>query len=367
MKRLYQTLFLATGLVAALVSPAAPIEEKRLAERIDTAETRNTDAYRNTHPGSWTFNLDNDLFFPNDTDRDYTGGVTLRHHGAQRHNAFRLLERPLSAINDWLLGPRSAVNGPASNATEVGLYGFTPEDIETSDIASNDRPYASLLYYSNSATRVDWAENATWESSLTVGALGLNAFEGLQNQAHRVTNTARANGWDNQISNGGELTARYQLARQNLLVSSPRGWQLKSSRHLSLGYITEAGMNLSFRAGKFSTPWWSFNPDLATYGEQGGRVGQSAQNPGEQFFWGGVSIKTRAYNAFLQGQFRHSDHTLSGSELNHLLAEAWLGYTQSIGHGFTLSYAVRAQSSEIKNGDGDRHLFWGGFSLNKVL
>lgn len=48
-------------------------------------------------------------------------------------------------------------------------------------------------------------------------------------------------------------------------------------------------------------------------------------------------MKARAYNAFLQGQFRDSDHELSANDLNVLLAEVWAGYTHTLWDNMELS------------------------------
>lgn len=95
------------------------------------------------------------------------------------------------------------------------------------------------------------------------------------------------------------------------------------------------------------------------------RSGVSSSAGRESYFWGGVSVKVRAYNAFLQGQFRESDHELDASDLNILLAEVWAGYTHSVWNDVELSYVLRAQISEIKGGQGDRTLIWGGLVLSK--
>lgn len=38
---------------------------------------------------------------------------------------------------------------------------------------------------------------------MTVGVLGLDVFKSGQNAVHKVVGSDRANGWDHQVSNGG--------------------------------------------------------------------------------------------------------------------------------------------------------------------
>ena len=224
-----------------------------------------------------------------------------------------------------------------------------------------------MVYYANSSTHIDWAGNKTWESTLTVGVLGLGAFEYLQNEVHGGTGGEQIRGWKHQVSDGGEPTLRYDLARQQLINTGHSGLEVKTSQQVSVGYITEASMSLNVRFGEFSTPWWTFKPDAATYGEKAGRYGITRKGVKTQFFWAGVSVKARAYNAFVQGQFRHSEVTFDSDEVNHVLVETWVGYTQAFGNGYSLSYQLRAQTSELRRGEGDRNMVWGGLQVGKAL
>ncbi|MGI9295350.1 MAG: lipid A deacylase LpxR family protein, partial [Pseudomonadales bacterium] len=85
----------------------------------------------------------------------------------------------------------------------------------------------------------------------------------------------------------------------------------------------------------------------------------------ESYFSVGMAIKARAYNAFLQGQFRDSDVEYNGSDVNHGIIEAWAGYTHIFAGGYRVSYTLRGHSSELKNGAGDRNVLWGGLTFAK--
>jgi hypothetical protein len=95
---------------------------------------------------------------------------------------------------------------------------------------------------------------------------------------------------------------------------------------------------LVFRDGLISSPDNRFNPELMAYGERA--PGVSAPGGRENYFRGRMSVKARAYNAFLQGQFRESDHELDANDWNILLAEVWAGYTYSFLAGTELSYVI---------------------------
>src|SRR5262249_50769593 len=77
----------------------------------------------------------------------------------------------------------------------------------------------------------------------------------------------------------------------------------------------------------------------------------------------GVAVRGRAYNAFLQGQVRDSDVTFGADEVNHLLIEAWLGFSIVQKNGIYVGYTLRWQSPEIKEGTGSRSFSWGSLDF----
>ena len=310
-------------------------------------------------PQTLSFVLDNDILVPSSRDQDYTGGLNVSYVAEQANQSKFYLETPLKEIDRWFGVKASQEN---LYGIEAGLYGFTPEDTQLSAVHMDDRPYSSLLYFSSAHERADLESQEAWQSRLTVGWLGLDVFENLQEGVHNLTASAQPQGWHHQISDGGEPTIRYQLSHQKALKINPAGIELKYAKQVSLGYITEAVLSVSGRYGRFNSSWWNFNPEMSSYGEQ--RNSLSGDN-GESFVFFGAALKVRAYNAFLQGQFRQSDRTLSHNEINHLLTEAWAGYTHSFSDGLQLSYIIRAHSSEIKQGIADRSLIWGGITISK--
>ncbi|WP_165857242.1 lipid A deacylase LpxR family protein [Marinobacter sp. JSM 1782161] len=317
-------------------------------------------------PQAWAISFDNDLLAPRHTDRDYTAGFALTYAGRQGVDHWRPLDNTLGWVDRSLGLDRALPDIDAHTpAIEFGVYGFTPEDIDQANVVHGDRPYASLVYLSNSRSYVNPKTGDGWTSSLTLGMLGLDVFKGGQNAVHQVLSSEKARGWDHQVSDGGEPTLRYSLAYHDYLDISTPSSKFKATYYASAGYLTEAGVALTFRDGLISSPDNRFNPELTAYGE---RVNEtSAGQARESYFWGGVALKARAYNAFLEGQFRHSDYTIDRSDVRPLLAEAWLGYTHSLGQGYKLSYVARVQSSEVDGGDADRTLAWGGLIFSKTL
>lgn len=314
----------------------------------------------------WAVSVDNDLFVPkHSSDRDFTGGLALTYSREDGARGWAPLDNGLSFF-DKLAGHHiKGSQAPATSSIELGLYGFTPSEIDAVDLTPDDRPYASLAYLSASRLYAVRGGDKAISSSLTIGLLGLDAFESMQTRIHRATGTAEPQGWHNQISDGGELTARYQLALHDYWNLNTATSRFKTTYFSSVGYITEAGIALSTRQGLISSPDNRFNPELITYGE---RVNEALATPGqgtERFFWGGVAVKARLYNVFLQGQFRSNNHALNFEDLRPVILEAWLGYTFSLTDRTKISYVVRAQTSEIRSGAGDREHLWGGIVLSR--
>ncbi len=312
---------------------------------------------------NWSFAFDNDILVPGSRDQDYTYGLNLTFAGQKTEDQWASLHTPLGWL-DKRLGLASLIGNQANTSKiEYGLFGFTPEDITLSEPAPGDRPYASLVYVSSSKERFDIARQVSWISTLTLGIMGLDIVGDIQDTLHANINNDRPQGWDNQISDGGEPTARYTVARQNLITRSDSGLEIKSTLQGSVGYITEASWSLSLRAGRINSPWISYNPELTSYGEKS--ISSDLGRVSEHYFSMGLSLKARAYNSFLQGQFKNSTVSYNSDELNHGIMEAWAGYSAALAKGYSFSYQVRGHSSELKQGVGDRNVVWGSLQIHK--
>lgn len=304
----------------------------------------------------WYLSFDNDLLAPKNRDQDYTYGINLAHASRASSNWF--LAEWLDAV-DGLLRVSQDNRG---HGLEVGVYGFTPADVTSPEANPDDRPYASLVYHSVTAESLNWNSQTVIRSQLTLGALGLDVVGDLQNLTHRMSGGHEAEGWHNQISNGGEPTFRYSLSRQQLLTDESSGFESSYSLTASVGYITEAAASIGMRVGDIHTPWHSFKPASRNYGES---VSSKYSRAAEDYFWAGLAVKARGYNAFLQGQFRDSVVTYDHDQLRPLIVEAWAGYTHRFVSGYHISYGLRGHTSEIRDGLGDRDVIWGGIMIGR--
>lgn len=305
--------------------------------------------------------IDNDLFaMGGGSDRDYTGGVAVTISGEQARDSALSLDPLLRGIN----GLASVDDQRTIHyARQVGLMAFTPADIEATEPLHDDRPYASLLFAANGRVSVDADDRGAWTSSLTVGVLGLAVAGDMHSMIHELTGADPVRGYDNQISAGGEPTARYSLARHRLWVANPSSTlDVKTTVQGSVGYLTEASTAISMRIGRFNTPWWSFAPELTDYIGAPLPVVESRGAP-EMYFFAGARVKARAYNAFLQGQFRDSVVEYSYSEIEPIVANAWVGFVTHILDNTQVSYTLNYQTAELREGKAAQDQLWGGVQV----
>jgi len=209
----------------------------------------------------WTMHVDNDLFAFVDRDRDYTGGAAFTLGGeAARTHALSLSSALAWADERTRFSALLKDGRTEGHSLELGLLLFTPHDIETPEPLVDDRPYANLLYLSSSQLTHDATRDVAYQSSLTLGFLGLPIAERLHRVAHDVLGSADPKGYAHQISDGGEPTFRYAVSRYRLLASGAyrgRPYVLRLGSGGSVGYLTEASVELAFRWGRTDLPWWS--------------------------------------------------------------------------------------------------------------
>jgi hypothetical protein len=353
MERARQTHRLATALLGAglaLIGLSANAEQSADAGGIGAARVQ----------------IDNDLFTGSGRDRDYTGGFAVSISGDAARDGWLSLDPVLATIDG--VAASSTRNADVHHARQLGLMAFTPGDTLATTPVEGDRPYASLIFVANGRMYVDGRD--AWSSNLSVGVLGLSVTSQIHNFVHDAMGSERPRGYDHQISAGGEPTARYSLARHRLLIADPSGsLDVKTTVQGSIGYLTEASAAISMRVGRFNTPWWSFAPELTDYIAPPVPAPESrgGGGSGELYFFAGARIKARAYNVFLQGQFRDSAHTNSWDETEPVVAHAWVGVVTEIFEQTQLSYTLNYQSGELREGEGAQSSLWGGVQLSHAF
>ncbi|MBT3059653.1 MAG: lipid A deacylase LpxR family protein [gamma proteobacterium symbiont of Ctena orbiculata] len=341
-----------------------------LAQEQDRGHAKDSAVADEAFDTGWQFYFDNDISFSDEKDRNYTGGVALTLTGR------RAVEYWFS-LDSWLNGMNRAIGFQTEeeaaierHAIELGLTIFTPDDIAEADAIEDDHPYANMLFFSNSQSRAYPQRGVIFQSSLLIGLLGSSVGEEVQKAMHNLTDSDQPRGWRNQISDGGELTAKYSIAAQKMLLSHQGdiSFDIRGGVEAGIGYSTDINGSISFRLGRLKTPWWSFTPHQSEYISIGQTFGEGSGggfNRPEFFLWGGLNLKYRLYNAILQGQFRHSAVTFDRDELEAVILNGWLGLTKTFGNGMGISFVMRKQTNEIEGSDRDDP-FWSGLIISKT-
>jgi hypothetical protein len=307
--------------------------------------------------------VDNDLFAGREGDRDYTGGFAVTLTGESAARGLLTLDPALQRIDRAIepLGAAASVH----YARQAGLMVFTPGDILTAEPVAGDRPYASLLYATNARMYVADNGRDAWSSSVTVGVLGLPLASELHDLVHDAVGSESPQGYKHQISEGGELTGRYTLARHHLWIADPSGsLDVKTTVQGSIGFLTEASAAVSMRVGRFNSAWWSFAPELTDYvAAPVPTDSRAASGDGELYLFIGARVKARAYNAFLQGQFRENNVEHSHGDIEPIVAQGWVGFVTQVFEQTQLSYTLNYQTAELREGDGAQSSLWAGVQL----
>ncbi|NOR43511.1 MAG: DUF2219 family protein [Gammaproteobacteria bacterium] len=313
----------------------------------------------------WQLNIDNNIFQRHIQDRDYTAGIALSVSGSRAQSGWLNIDPVRAWIFDNIDLGNEAETEIKKHSVQYGLISFTPEDITATQPVLDDRPFASLLFISNTELTVHVAEDRAYRSSLSLGLLGLKLASEIQSGIHHIVGANGTNGWDNQISAGGEPTAMLTLSAQDK-QSSTENYQISTHLEANAGYSTDVNAGLNWRWGRLNTPWWSFNPSHHEYITSAATSirGMAGSKP-EFYIFAGVNIKYRFYSSLLQGQFRDSVHTLSHDEIEQTLVGGTVGVTREFGDNLRVSLFVRGTTPEIK-GPNSRDLWWAGLVINRA-
>lgn len=348
------------------------------------------------------FFLENDwLLHPiklHQEDRNYTMGVAWQASGARVKDWW--ISRPFQWVDGWvgrqqILRHFRIPDGQAlgfSHTLDVGVSAFTPDDLGIRDPIQDDRPYTSLLFVDvqRRALRLDGELALTTE--LSMGLYGLSLGKGFQRWVHRKTQgddgtPVIPEGWDNQISDGGEPTLRYGVRAQRNLTCL-KFFDAQVSAQGNVGYYTNVGAGAAVRVGHVVSNWWQFDAKrilqdtvpMGVINAMGtGSASRSESTSGcdarpdsrwEAYLWAGGNVTAWGYNGLLQGQFRHSNVQVSHDELERLVLDYTLGAnfgvkTSRRWHQLSLAFSKRSPEADFGT---RRSHQWGGiyYSTSKL-
>jgi lipid A 3-O-deacylase len=294
-----------------------------------------------TDRGEFTLHFENDVLGTDDSDRHYTNGLQFAWQrsgaGLGRGLEDRLRRGPFFAADSALLGRWA-----------LGHSIFTPENIKTSELVPEDRPYAAWLH-------LDYAVLGMSEGTLdilevSVGMVGPAAGgEQVQKWFHDLIDSPDPQGWHNQVGNEPALLIAYGRRWRNLM--QPRrapllgglGLQMDLAPHLevALGNVyTYGGGGMTLRLGSglaadFGPPRIRPAPPAASFRLPG-------QQPGAYVF-AGLTGRAMLQNIFLDGNTFKDSHRVD----REILVGDWHWGLVISGMGMRLAFSYVVRSPEF--------------------
>ena len=254
--------------------------------------------------------IDNDLFAGGERDRDYTGGMAITISGTAARDG-------LLSLDPLLTQARRAVRASArtrarTHARQIGLMAFTPSDTITREAQQDDRPYASLLF----AVERPRACRCGRSRRLVQQPDGRRA----RSVVHRAVCTApctkpwarkrrRATTIRSPAAASRRLATRWRATSS--WIADPSGRARREDDRAGqrgLSHRSQRGDLDARRPLRYAVVELRAGADRLHRRAGAGRSASACSR--ELYFFAGARIKARAYNAFLQGQFRDSAVTL---------------------------------------------------------
>lgn len=270
--------------------------------------------------------LENDVFFHSDD--DYTHGTLISYT--------KLVDK-----EHWLFKKR------VSHQTyTIGQFIYTPDDLKNTELITNDRPYAGLLYLD--FTEHMQTKNRLQSFSILGGIVGPHSYSEIsQKTIHKWIDSTYPEGWANQLSD--EIVVNISYSDKYTLFGD-------KYKNLIYGYGASLG-NLSIDLSIESTFKFGYNipSKINTI-----RLEPYPRNIDDFYIYSFISLGGRAIgrNLTLDG----NTFTDSASvEKEIFVGDLITGITTSY-KSFEITYYVSYRTKEYKGQDG--YSTFGGLSFN---
>lgn len=318
---------------------------------------------------AWTASLmfENDLF--GNTDQNYTNGIKLTLISPDL-TKFADTDKFRSWIDWWdnriPFIYQGKPEGPVikSIAISVGQNIYTPQDLQTTTLIKDDRPYAGWLYFgtafhTKTPKRLDTVE-------LQLGVVGsFSLAEEAQNFVHKVRDISTAKGWDNQLNNEPAFALIYEQKRRirpenfydhfgyDVIVNAGGALgtvytygNLGAETRLGWNIPADFGTSLIRPGGDTNAPVDSSDPRLARQGEFSAYV------------FAAVTGRVMLRDIFLDGNTFSSSHSI---DKRYLVGDLILGASTILG-GVKFSYAQVFRTREFIGQDHNQN--FGSISMS---
>lgn len=298
-----------------------------------------------------TFSLywENDIFAG--TDGHYTNGILLNWstpYLADGQSGRHLPTWSYPVLNR--LPHLSNPNARRAISISLGQLMFTPEDIETSELIPDDRPYAGYLYGGVGFNSIFNNRQHTWQ--FNVGVVGpASLAQETQDLVHDLFDIPKAQGWDNQLENEPTFEAIYETKWRVSFSQNARGFGYDFIPHLGarLGNVAiYANSGAEFRLG------WFIPEDFGSCGIRPGCETNPASNHDRTGDFRSIRTSVHLFS-ILDGRLVLRDIFLDGNtfkeshsvEKKYVVADLMVGIALYYKR-FKLSYAYTFRTREFE-------------------
>lgn len=189
---------------------------------------------------------------------------------------------------------------------------YTPDDIKRSELIEDDRPYAGLVY--GGLSLYEDIPMGRWQQAtdlhLDIGLVGPSSLaDSVQREVHRITNSDRPNGWDNQLDD--EPLINVTMRRQwwhNVPLAGKR-FAHGPSLSVALGNLN------TYASAGYSVRWGDDASGIPTLTPNPGNRGRMTSATGWQWYlFANVEGYYVAHNLTLDGNVFSNSHSVDSKE-----------------------------------------------------
>ncbi len=251
-----------------------------------------------------TLKIENDGLASSD-DNHFTSGFELNYGYAPDNESWT--QRMATALPDAIIGRADQV------AFRLVHQIYTPELIEEPTLIEDDRPYAGLVFAGMSFyedTPITQNITRATDLHLDVGLVGPSSqADSIQREVHRITDSDRPRGWDNQLSD--EPIANATLRRQWWIDMPLAGKQFAHGPSLGAAL----GNLYTYASAGYGVRWGDDASGVPTITPNPGNRGQFESTHGWQWYlFANVDGYYMAHNLTLDGNVFSSSHSVDSKE-----------------------------------------------------
>lgn len=254
----------------------------------------------------FTLNIENDFLGENGTDRHYTSGVRI---------GYTNLKWTPPEFFEYIFP--TDFNETTTTSFSIGQNLYTPRDISSRSLDSNDRPWAGFLYGSLGFSTFE--DNHLDEYELTVGIVGPSAYgEETQKWVHKQIESTEPKGWDNQLDDevGVMMSWNRRWPQKFMMDVGPLAIGFSPHAGLTVGNIyTYANTGLTLKLGADESIWSDYPLSVRPSLPGKGYFITEEEDDFSWFVFAGVEGRAVAWNIFLDGNMDGNSHSVDKEPL----------------------------------------------------